>query len=69
MIHLKRERERAEISQAELAKKAGVAQQTISAIETGERRNPGIETMRLLAEALGCRLTDLCGPDDEKRQR
>jgi transcriptional regulator with XRE-family HTH domain len=45
-------RERKKMSQLELAKKSGVAQGYISALESGEKKNPGIETLKKLARAL-----------------
>lgn len=59
MTRLKEYRERAELSQAKLADISGVKQQTISLIESGERPNPGIETVAALARALGCTLDEL----------
>ena len=63
MIRLKEEREAKSITQQALAKVSGIPQQTISAIESGERRNPGIGTMIALACALGCNVMDLWVPD------
>jgi transcriptional regulator with XRE-family HTH domain len=45
-------RERKQMSQLELSKKSGVAQGYISALESGEKKNPGIETLKKLARAL-----------------
>lgn len=63
MIRLKQERERKGISQTELARLSGVKQQSISMIEQGKQKNPGIETLNALAVALGCDLRDLYVPD------
>ena len=63
MILLRHEREKKKLSQAELARMSGVKQQSISKIESGERKNPGIETLNALAVALGCELRDLYKPD------
>ncbi len=46
------------ISQNKLAKRAGIAQATLSAIEASTK-NPSVETVRLLASALGCKVSDL----------
>jgi predicted ATPase/DNA-binding XRE family transcriptional regulator len=46
-------RERARLSQEELAEQAGVSWQAIGALERGERRRPYPATVRGLAEALG----------------
>lgn len=63
MILLKQEREKSRLSQAELARLSGVKQQTVSQIENGAIKNPGIETMNALAVALGCDLRDLYKPE------
>ena len=63
MILLRQEREQKNLSQAELARLSGVKQQTISLIESGDRKNPGVETLAALAVALGCTLTDLYKPE------
>jgi transcriptional regulator with XRE-family HTH domain len=49
---LKRLREQRGLSQLALAQKAGVAQAYISEMEAGQKKNPGIETLRKLARAL-----------------
>lgn len=63
MILLRQEREKKGISQTELARLSGVKQQTISLIENGDSKNPGIETLHGLAVALDCDLRDLYVPD------
>jgi transcriptional regulator with XRE-family HTH domain len=50
---LKRERRGEGLTQAELAKRSGVAQSTIAQIEGGARPNPHPGTLKKLAEALG----------------
>ncbi len=40
-------------TQEELAARSGVSQSFISALETGARRHPGIETMRAIGLAFG----------------
>ena len=40
------------LSQASLATRSGVAQGYISQMESGSKRNPGIETLRKIAKAL-----------------
>lgn len=52
-------RERNDMSQLELAKKAGVAQGYISALEAGEKNNPGMAVLRRLAKALGVNVSEL----------
>lgn len=56
---LKRLRERKGLSQLALAKRARVAQAYISEMEAGRKKNPGIETLRRLAKALGVPVREL----------
>jgi len=58
---LKKLREQKGLSQLELAKRADVAQAYISEMEAGDKKNPGIETLRKLAKALGVPVTELLG--------
>jgi transcriptional regulator with XRE-family HTH domain len=58
---LKRLREAKGLSQLELAKRAGVAQGYVSELEAGQKKNPGIETLRKIAKALGVPVTELLG--------
>jgi transcriptional regulator with XRE-family HTH domain len=60
-VALKRLREKKGISQLALAKRAKVAQAYISEMEAGGKKNPGIETLRKLAKALGVTVTELLG--------
>jgi transcriptional regulator with XRE-family HTH domain len=52
---LKRYRQAAGLTQEALAERAGVSAKAISALESGARRRPHRDTVRLLAEALGLR--------------
>mgnify|MGYP001828871335 FL=1 len=54
-------RELQELSQNELAERAGIPQSTISAIERG-RINLGVERAKTLARALRCHPAVLVGP-------
>jgi transcriptional regulator with XRE-family HTH domain len=56
--NLKRRRQAAALSHAELAELAGIAKGTVSAIESGEA-NPTVDTIYALAAALGCPMADL----------
>ncbi|ROO32999.1 helix-turn-helix domain-containing protein [Salinisphaera orenii] len=49
---LRRERERAQLSASELARRAGLAKSTLTQLEAGQG-NPGVETLWALAVALG----------------
>ena len=64
MIRLQEIRERKGLTQKRLSEISGVPQQTISAIESGVRRNPGILTMRCLANAMKCTIEELCPVND-----
>jgi transcriptional regulator with XRE-family HTH domain len=50
---LRRFRRQAGMTQEELEKRSGVSERTIRRLETGKRVNPQLETVRLLADALG----------------
>jgi transcriptional regulator with XRE-family HTH domain len=52
-------REEQGLSQAQLAKKAKVAQGYISDLEAGGKRNPSIDVLKRLAKALGVPVTEL----------
>lgn len=54
-------------TQAVFAEKSGVPQSTISAIETGVRK-PTFETIKMIADGLGCSVDDLMG-DERKEKR
>lgn len=60
MIRLQEVRESKKLTQKRLSEISGVPQQTISAIESGVRKNPGILTMRCLADAMECSIEELC---------
>ncbi len=51
--HLRHHREAAGYSQEQLAERAGLSANAISALERGERKRPYPDTLRRLAEALG----------------
>jgi transcriptional regulator with XRE-family HTH domain len=59
---LKRERERQQLTIAQLAKMTGIDQAALSRLETGKNANPTLETMNRIAAALGktiaCTLKD-----------
>ncbi len=51
-VLLRRDRRAAGLTQAELAARAGMSEDTISVLERGRTRAPHKETLHLLAEAL-----------------
>lgn len=53
------------ITQAELSKKTGLKQPTISAIEKGVNK-PALDTIILISDALGCTVSDLIGQTHPK---
>ena len=66
MIHLRNKRMQANLSQQELSALSGIPQQTISTIESGTRKNIGVETLYPIARALGCTIDDLLTPGGER---
>lgn len=64
LTRLRHLRERAALSQVELAEKAGVARATLVLIEAC-KREPQPRTIRRLAEALGVAPADLMPPEDQ----
>lgn len=69
-VKLKRLREAQGLSQLKLAKRAKVGQVYISELEAGIKINPGIETVRKLARALGVKVVELMeGTHDAEKER
>ena len=58
---LKQRREAKGLSQLDLAKRAKVSQGYLSDLEARQKKNPGIETLRRIAKALGVPVTELLG--------
>ena len=52
-------RERADLTQEQLAKRAKVARSYIALIEAGYKKNPSLEIVKRLARALGVPVTEL----------
>ena len=52
-------RERQELTQEQLAKRAKVARSYVALIEAGHKKNPSLEILKRLARALGVPVTDL----------
>lgn len=57
---IKAKRESIGISQNQLAKKAGISQASLSALES-KTKKPSVETVFLLAAALDCSVSELLG--------
>ncbi len=57
---LRQLREAASLTQEELAERAGLTADGISALERGERRRPYPHTVRALAEVTGVEVEQLC---------
>lgn len=66
---LRRHRQRAAISQEELAARAGVSAKAVGALERGERRRPYPHTVRALAQALGLSDEEREALSDAARER
>lgn len=58
---LKRIREAKGLSQLDSAKRAKVSQGYLSDLEARQKKNPGIETLRKIAKALGVPVAELLG--------
>jgi len=58
-VAIRKAREGKGLSQAQLAKRARVAQGYISTLEAGAKKNPGIDVLKRLAKALGVPVTAL----------
>jgi transcriptional regulator with XRE-family HTH domain len=56
---VKRLRERRDLSQNDLAKRARISQAYLSRLEAGRQSNPSIAVLRRLAKALGLPVTEL----------
>jgi transcriptional regulator with XRE-family HTH domain len=56
---IKELRDRAGLTQAELAKKADVTEAYISMLESGTRKNPSLPALKKIAKALGVPVTEL----------
>lgn len=66
--NLKRERQRAGLPLVELARRAGVARQTLTALEAGAG-NPTIDTLYAIADTLGVTLGSLLAEPEDRPVR
>jgi transcriptional regulator with XRE-family HTH domain len=57
------------LNQDELAGLTGLDQSYISLLERGERKHPSARTLKILAEALGCDITDLMPKRNRRRPK
>jgi len=57
--NVRKARKKAGLSQDKLAREAGVAYNTVVKIESGENKNPTIDTLRSVAKALDVSVDDL----------
>ncbi|PIQ79792.1 MAG: DNA-binding protein [Parcubacteria group bacterium CG11_big_fil_rev_8_21_14_0_20_41_14] len=57
--NVRKARKKAGLSQDKLAREADVAYNTVVKIESGENKNPTIETLRNIAKALDVSVDDL----------
>tara|TARA_B100000745_G_scaffold296660_1_gene242429 strand:- start:9452 stop:9649 length:198 start_codon:yes stop_codon:yes gene_type:complete len=57
--NVRKARKKAGLSQDKLAREAGVAYNTVVKIESGENKNPTIETLRGIAKALDVSVDEL----------
>ena len=67
MAALKRERERQNMTMAQLSKMTAIDQAALSRLETGKNANPTLETMNRIAAALGKTIT--CSLKDAPQKR
>ena len=58
---IRERREKLNMTQSELADKAKVTRQTISALESGDKVDVKVSTIKALADALKCKPTFLFG--------
>jgi transcriptional regulator with XRE-family HTH domain len=57
------------LNQDDLAELTGLDQSYISLLERGERKRPSAKTLKILAAALGCDITDLMPKRNRRRPR
>lgn len=67
--NIKQRRQKLGYSQSELARRCGVSQAAISAIESlTATKAPSTDTIKLIADALGCTVAELMGESNEGRE-
>lgn len=63
--NIKRLRKEQKLTQIELAKKAQISRSYLADVEK-DRYNASVETLKSIAAALGCSISDLMGSDSNK---
>jgi transcriptional regulator with XRE-family HTH domain len=66
---IKRQRERAGLSQRQAAVKAGIDQGGLSKLESGRKTNLTLAMLRRIARVLGCSVADLLSDEDKQSPR
>jgi transcriptional regulator with XRE-family HTH domain len=66
---LKRLRTAADLTQQDLAMKAGLSISAVVQIESGKIPNPRMDTLRALAKALGVSLDELAGEEEQPKRK
>ncbi len=67
-IRMKEARQKADISQAELSRRTGIAPATLSSYESAENpKNPTIDKVILIAKALNVSIDWLCGLEEKSK--
>jgi len=59
--NIKKLRKQHHLSQEELAKKAGITYSTLIKIESGQNKNPTLETLTKIADAFKIKIDELIG--------
>ena len=59
MYRIKEKRIEKNLSQEELAEKAGISRITISMLESGRQQDIKVSTIKRIANSLGCPISDL----------
>ena len=65
---LRRIKDEKHLTVAQLARRSGLAADTINKIMSGVTQNPAPDTVMRLAEALGCFVSDLTGSPNQEKQ-
>lgn len=66
MINIKQVRQSKKITQAKLAKKCGLSQAYINELENGIKKNPSIEVLEKISQALSVSVSALLEGDESQ---